>query len=171
MPRRARRESRSYVLKQIFTAPFYILLTIVEVIIYYGIFYYLILASNRGIFLVTVPMYFIYVLILSSSVLLTTSIYAVSKSIRARYTGAEGGILSMLTSSVGGLVAGCNCYAPIISSVMYALGFGTLGVSSAISFLGAYQAWLVGLFVSVNLIFIYYQLGRITHIGGSAARR
>jgi hypothetical protein len=49
---------------------------------------------------------------------------------------------------------------------MYAIGFGTLQVSGAISFLGVYQAWFVVLFVAANLIFIYYQLGRITRIGG-----
>jgi hypothetical protein len=154
------------VLKKIFTSPFYILITIAAIVAYYELFQYLILSSNKGLFLVTVPLYLIYALVFSASVLLTTSVYAVHSSIRARYAGAEGGVLSVLSSSLGGLVVGCSCYAPILSSVMYAIGFGTLQVSGAISFLGVYQAWFVVLFVAANLIFIYYQLGRITRIGG-----
>lgn len=162
---------RLEILKSVFTSPFYILLTIVGVVAYYELFHYLIASSNNGLFFVTVPMYLIYALILSASVLLATSVYAVIKSIKARYAGAEGGVLSLLTSSIGGLVVGCSCYAPIFSSILYAVGFGTIQVSSAISFLGVYQAWFVVIFIAANLTFIYYQLGRIIRIGGVHGRR
>ncbi len=166
MQRATGKKSKSSVFLDIFSSPFYIAVGIAAIAVYYELFHYMITSSNEGIFLVTVPLYMVYALILTAAVLLTTSIYAVGKSLRIKYAGAEGGILSIFTSSVGGLVVGCSCYAPIFSSVLYAVGFGTLQVSSAISFLGAYQEWFVVLFIAANLIFIYYQLGRIIRIGG-----
>ncbi len=171
MPIRVKKLRRASVLKQIFTSPLYILITIAALVAYYELFTFLIVSSNEGIFFVTVPIYLIYALIFSASLLMSTSIYAVSQSIKAKYAGAEGGVLSVFTSSIGGLVVGCSCYAPIFSSLLYAVGFGTLQVSSAISFLGVYQTWFVAVFIAANLIFIYHQLGRITRIGGAHRRR
>lgn len=171
MPKARKKLGRAKVFKQIFTSPLYILLTIVALIAYYWLFKFLIVSSNDGFFFITVPIYLIYALIISASLLLSTSVYAVSKSIKAKYAAAEGGALSILTSSVGGLIVGCSCYAPILSSMLYAIGFGTIQVSSAISFLGVYQAWFVVVIVAANLIFIYYQLGRITRIGDAHMRR
>ena len=171
MQRREKKPRRLEILSTILTSPIYLALTLLGLLGYSEVFYYLILASNKGVFLVTVPIYLIYALTLSAALLLTTSIYAVSRSIHAKYAGAEGGALSILTSSAGSLVVGCSCYAPIISSALYAIGFGTIQVSGVISFLGVYQLWFVVAFVVLNLLFIYYQLGRITVIGGSPARR
>ncbi|MDE1874196.1 MAG: hypothetical protein KGI04_03710 [Candidatus Micrarchaeota archaeon] len=168
---RDKKPRRLDVFKRIFTSPFYILVAIVAIVAYYALFSYLIISSNKGIFLVTAPIYLVYALILSAAVLLATSVYAVSVSIRARYAGAEGSALSIITSSFGGLIIGCNCYAPIFASMLYAIGFGSLQVSSAISFLGVYQVWLVALLVAANLIFIYYQLGRIMRIGSASRSR
>ncbi|MDE1855114.1 MAG: hypothetical protein KGH57_02220 [Candidatus Micrarchaeota archaeon] len=170
MQARNKRLHKVDVLKKVFASPFYIFLAIAAVVAYYWLFYYLITVSNKGLFFVTVPMYLIYALILSASVLVTLSVYAVSNSLKTKYSGAEGGLLSVATSAFGGFIVGCNCYAPIFSSVLYAIGFGTLQVSSAISFLGAYQLWFVVLLIAANLIFIYYQLGRITRIGGPHRR-
>ncbi len=171
MPVTAERPHRIHVLKSVFSSPLYILITIVAAIAYYELFKYLVLISNKDVFFITAPVYLIYALILSAAVLMTTSIYAIAKSLRAKYAGAEGGILSIITSSLTGLVIGCSCYAPILASVMYAIGFGTLAVSDAISFVGDYQNWLLVLFIALNLIFIYYQLGRITRIGGVHKRK
>ncbi len=164
-------QNRIEIIKTIFTSPFYLIFALVASVVYYELFRYLILASNKGVFLVTVPIYSIYVLVISSALLIAISIYAVSRSVHAKFAGAEGIALSILTSSFGSLVVGCSCYAPILSSVLYAIGFGTLQVSSAISFLGVYQVWFVVSFIAVNLIFIYYQLGRIIRIGKNADRR
>ena len=170
MPTKAKKPQRLHALEQIFTSPPYIVITIAALVAYYELFTFLIVSSNKGIFFITVPIYLIYALILSASLLMSTSIYALSQSIKAKYAGAEGGVLSVFSSSIGGLVVGCSCYAPIFSSLLYAVGFGTLQVSSAISFLGVYQAWFVVVFIAANLIFIYHQLGRITRIGGSHRR-
>jgi hypothetical protein len=166
-----KRPDRADVLKKVFTSPLYILITIITAIVYYGLFYYLILTGNKGVFLVTVPIYLVYALVVSASVLLALSIFAVAHSIRTKYAGAEGGLLSIVTAAFGDLIVGCSCYAPILSSVMYAIGFGTLQVGDMISFLGVYQAWFVVAFIAVNLIFIYYQLGRIIRIGSAERRR
>lgn len=168
---RSRRETtRVGVLRAIFTSPVYVALTALFIVLYYAFFYYLILASDRGIFLVTAPIYLVYALVVSASLLLAASVYVISRSIHAKYAGAEGSALSVITSALNGLIVGCNCYAPILSSALYALGFGTLGVSSAISFLGAYQAELLLVFIAMNLAFLYYQLGRMVRINKSAAR-
>jgi hypothetical protein len=171
MQHRSGRMRRAEVLKKIFTSPFYLLVAITAVVAYYALFYYLIVLSNKGLFFVAVPMPLIYALVLSAAVLLTASIYAVSQSLKTRYAGAEGGVLSVATSAFGGFIVGCSCYAPILSSLLYAIGFGSLQVSSALSFLGAYQSWFVILLIAANLVFIYYQLGRITRIGGAHHRR
>ena len=170
MPNQRSKITKSKALKSIFTSPFYIFLTIAGVVAYYALFFYLIVISNEGLFLVTAPIYLVYALILTAAILLTTSIYAVGQSLKTKYAGAEGGILSIVTSAFGGFIVGCNCYAPIFSSLLYAVGFGSLQVSSAISFLGAYQSGFMILLVAVNLIFIYYQLARITRMGGPHRR-
>lgn len=158
-------------LRKVFTNPFYMLLTMVAFITYYEIFNYVILASNLGIFFVTIPIYMVYALILSGAVLIAISAHSIVSSVRAKYAGMEGGALSIITSSFGSLIVGCSCYAPILSSILYAMGFGVLQVGDTIAFLGDNQLSFVLVFIAANLIFIYYQLGRITRIGGVATRR
>lgn len=170
MEKRPARLSRAAVLRKIFTSPFYILLTVVAAIAYYWLLKYQILASNKGVFFITVPMYWVYALILSAAALMAVSIYAVSNLLRTKYAGVGGGLFSIITSSIGGLVISCSCYAPVLASVMYAIGFGVLQVGDTIAFLGDNQLWFVLAFIAVNLIFIYYQLGRITRIGGAHRR-
>ncbi len=151
--------------------PLYLGLTALFIVLYYLFFYYTIVFSDRGLFLVTAPLYLVYLLVASAAVLLAVSVYAIARSIHAKYAGAEGSALSIATSALNGLIVGCNCYAPILSSALYALGFGTLGVSSAISFLGDYQAELLVAFIAVNLVFLYYQLGRISRISRPGTHR
>lgn len=170
MPRRARavqNATRAGALKAVFGSPLYIGMAVLFTALYYLFFYYLIVFSDKGIFLVTVPIGLVYALVVSASVLLTVSVYAIGRSIHARYAGAEGSALSIATSALNGIIVGCNCYAPILSSALYALGFGTLGVSSAISFLGDFSTELLVVFIVVNLAFLYYQLGRISRISRS----
>ncbi len=165
------KNTRSAELKSVFSSPLYVGLTALFIVLYYLFFYYLILSSNKGIFLVTAPISLVYLLVVSSAVLLSVSVYAIAKSIHAKYAAAGGSALSIGTSALNGLIVGCNCYAPILASTLYALGFGTLGVSSAISFLGTYQAELLVVFIAVNLAFLYYQLGRLARIGKAGVRQ
>lgn len=165
MRSRQRKETKAELLGIIFTKPLYVITTLIALAVYYGVFYYLILASNKGVFLVTAPIYLIYLLIFSSALLFSVSVYSVEKALRTRYSGIEGGLLSVVTSAFGGLIVGCSCYAPIVSSILYAVGFGTLQVGTALSFLSGYQLELLLVFVALNVVFISYQLGRIIRIG------
>jgi hypothetical protein len=169
-----RRESRGIrgragVLKRVFTSPRYVLVAAAAAAVYYLLFFYLTDLGPGGLPFATAPVPLVYALIASSAVLVALSAYAVVESLRPISGGIEGTV-SVCTASFGCMIAGCGCYAPAVSGILYFAGLGAVQVSGVIALLGNYQAWLMALLIIINVAFIYYQTGRTAGSGKPAKR-
>jgi hypothetical protein len=160
--------SRTAVLKKIFSSPRYVIAALLAAAAYYCLFYY-VMRYGTGIAFSSVPPYFVYALIASSAILVSLSVYELAGLFQVVDAG-ETGAISVCTASFGSVIAGCGCYAPIISSLLYALGLGTIQVSGFIALMGDNQMWLISLLIIINLAFIYYQSGRIAR-GSKPSKR
>ncbi len=148
--------------KMIFKHPAYLAIAAISSILFYYLFTYLIAANNYGIMLILVPMYLVYILVITSGIVLSVSIFTIAFSIAYRRIGALGSAEGILIPSIGGLVAGCGCSFPIIESVLLFFGvnvFEAAGIASAIA---AYQEWIMVAMILANLAVIYYYLGRLS---------
>ncbi len=164
MPMHAQNKMRYVFLKRIFFSPIMILVFAVIAILYYFLIHFLITASSHGLFLITLPSYFIYVLALTSSLLMTISIYQIHISLKNRLLAAGEGATSAITTIAGGLITSCGCSSPILSTILYGIGVNIIGVSGAISFVASNQEWLIGIAILVNLVMSYYSLGKLATI-------
>ncbi len=163
------RPGRLRILKDIFTSPAFIALFIVFAILYYFFIRYIITISSRGIFLISVPSYLLYLLSATSAVLLAASAYELRLSFRYRALALEDGAASVITTFAGSLVTSCGCSAPLLATILYGLGANVIGVSSAITFIAVNEVWLLGAVVIINLALAYYSLGKISR--GCAIRK
>ncbi len=146
-------------LKAIYKRPRYVALNVAFVAVYYYLFKYLVLLQNRGIFIVLgAPLYLIYAVVITSSILMTVAIYAVF-SRRSPYH-AYGGVLGSASAVVAGIISGCGCTAPLL------LGSFTLvvGISEATylnNFLSDNTFAILLFFLIFNLFMIVYYLYRM----------
>lgn len=168
-PRSGRGPGRLAAAKEVISSPVCVIVALLSVCAYYLLFFSAVQYGNKGVFILSVPSYLVYSLIITASALLAVSAFALLKSFHVRAATSESAV-SVLASSCGCLIAGCGCYSPIIASALYAIGFGTLQVSGAISVLANYQAWLILLFILANIVLIYHQLGVIAHRHGRVSR-
>ncbi len=164
MPKHIQNKMRYIFLKRIFSSPIMILAFALISILYYFLIHFLITASSHGLFLITLPSYFIYVLALTSSLLMTISIYQIHISFKNRILAAGEGATSAITTIAGGLITSCGCSSPILSTILYGIGVNIIGVSGAISFVASNQEWLVGIAILVNLVLSYYSLGKLDRL-------
>ncbi len=157
--RALRMRGRVAVLKRLFVSPRYVIVAALAAAAYYFLFFYVV-SYGMGIAFVTSPVYLVYALIASSAVLAALGAYELGGLLLVPAGEAEA--LSVCTASFGFAIAGCGCYAPLVSSLLYMMGLGAIQVSGVIALLGNYQAWLISLLIIINLAFIYYQTGRIS---------
>ncbi len=155
------KSKRLRILKDIFSKPLYLAILVVAGFLYYFLLYTIIkMSSFHGIIILTAPLYMFYLLVATSAVLITISIYGIRKRIAIKDATA-GGVVSVVMPSVGGLVAGCGCSAPLLSSLLIPV-LGSIGAESFISYLSAYNIYIFGVLVLINLIIIYYQLNLLS---------
>lgn len=136
--------------------------------LYYLFFYELILRSNLGYFLLTIPLWLLVLFVLVSSILATVAVSYLRISLRARVIPGVAG--SPIGVAVGAFVASCTCNLPLVAPVMYFIGLNSLEVSGVISFLAAYQQTIVEAIVLVNVLSIYYYLRQISRSGFTRRR-
>lgn len=129
---------------------------------YYYFILYIIRISNSGLVLITAPIYLIYLTVATSAVLLTVSIYSLRLSLKNMASDVSEGAASIVTVFIGSLVSSCACTAPILGTILYGIGFDSLGVSGALSFVGSNQYLLLGIVSLANLFLIYYSLGKLS---------
>ncbi len=158
-------------LKAVYKRPRYIALNLAFIAVYYYLFRYLVLLQNRGLFLVLgVPLYLIYAVVITSSILMTVAIYTVFAR-RSPYN-VYGGVLGSASAVVAGIVSGCGCTAPLV------LGGFTLvvGVSEATylnNFLSDNTFAILLFFLFLNLLMFVYYLYHMPDscIYGTSAKR
>lgn len=132
-------------------------------IMYYIIIEYIIsLNATSNFVFVTIPLVLIYLLVLSSAVLLTISLHSIKLSLSKLEEGSVSAT-SLITTIFGGVAAGCNCSVPILSSVLYVLSFNAATVSTVTAFVGNYQIEFFCAFIVLNFYAIYYHLGKLSH--------
>ncbi len=141
-------------------SPKYVLLNAVAAAAYYAVAYELVRLQNYGIFLLLdVPAYLFYLLVASSSVLLTISVYAAfnTRRNRAEFTASS---LGTATAVLAGVVSGCGCSAPLLLGLT-ALGLSAGGLFSASVFLTNTAVWLFAAMILINLGVITYYMNKL----------
>jgi hypothetical protein len=148
-------------LKEIYTSYFYIAETVVGAFVYY--FLYMIIVDSQGILLfITTPLYMIYLLIATSTILLTIATFVIRRSAKAIKSAYAGGAYSLLASVFGGLIASCGCEMPLFTAFLYVIGMNTLEVAGFMSFVISYNIYIISIFIIANVLLSYYYLGKAT---------
>ena len=130
---------------------------------YYLLFYAVIVYSNAGYFILTIPSYLLALLVLASSCSATVAVSYVRISRRRR--SIAGVAESPIGFAMGALVASCSCAIPLLAPTLYFVGLNAIEVSGVISFLASYQTVIVEAIIVVNLLSIYYYLRLISRSG------
>ncbi len=145
----------------IFKKPAYTIIAISSAIAFFYLFRYLVSVNNDGLFLIFIPIYLIYALVATSGVLFSISIFTIAHSISMKRSGAVGGIEGILLPSIGGLIVGCGCSFPLLESILLFFGVGVFQAVGIISILNGYQYAIIAAMIALNIIAIYYYLGRL----------
>ena len=158
MRRIAKSIAESFV--RIYRQPKYIILSIFIAVVYYCVLTFLIRYQNYGILLVTLPTYLIYLLIATSAVLLTLSVYSFRNTRKnmAEVSASSVGTVAVL---VGGLIGGCGCAEPLV------LGLSVLGLSisttTALDYvLTIYSTAIFCIMIIANAAVILYYLNKFS---------
>lgn len=135
---------------------------------YYVLFYELILHSNAGYFLLTIPFYLLVLFVLASSALATVAVAYLRISLRKRALPGLAG--SPIGVAVGTFVVSCSCNLPLLAPLMYFVGLNAVEVSGVESFLAAYQESIVYAIVVLDAVSIYYYVRQISRSGLARGR-
>lgn len=146
----------------IFRYPTYIISTIISSIVFYYIFYLMIVASNEGVFLVLIPIYLVYLLVILSGILFSISLYIIARSLLTKAARLEGSAAGILLPSIGGLIASCGCSFSVLASVLIFFGINTFDAVGFVSLINSYQIWFILLLILIDIGMIYFYLGKLT---------
>ena len=147
-------------IKNIYGKPFYLIFNIIIAIVYYFIFDFLIRYQNYGILLIETPVYLLYLMIISSSILFTISIYSIKNS-KKNAAKVSGSTVSAVVVLFGSVVGGCGCSAPIIYSLSI-LGLDLSTTSSLAYFLNYYILDIFYFMIIITVICIFYYLNKLS---------
>jgi hypothetical protein len=145
-------------LRQVYR-PKYIAFNIASLLIYYLVYTYIV-DYQQLLVLVAVPVYLVYALLVTASVLLTISVYSISAAIR-NTVRVSGGVLGTFTAVAGAVISGCNCTAPILFGLTGA-GLSAASVVALQDFISAYQIPLFWVMIGINLFAVMYSVNRIS---------
>jgi hypothetical protein len=134
----------------------YWLLTASAGVIYYFILQYLIEISNKGIVIITVPKYLLFLLDITAAISITLGVYSVRQSlIRTRaLSGASSGVVSSLSVLTAGVSVSCACQAPILYNILYFVGLNSFEASGIVVTINDLQVPIMWGLVALNLIVI-----------------
>ena len=149
-----------HTLKEIYVKPKYIALNALAAIFYYYLFGYLISIQQSGIFLVLLPTYLVYLLVITSSIALTIGIFSIRNTRNNEAKEVSTGI-GAATAVVGGLIGGCGCEEPLILGLT-AFGLSTSDAFALLNFISAYQIPLFSLMIVINLFVVIYYLNKLS---------
>lgn len=137
----------------------YVVLNLVMLIIYYKIIELIIAAQQFGIDFYVVPISLIYLLAITSSILMTIGIYAMINSKSGSKYG--GPVPGTATAIFGGIIGGCGCQGAAFYSIL-ALAVGG-GEATLLNTVVAEHISLVFVAMAlVNLVLAAYYLNRIS---------
>ena len=135
---------------------------------YYLLFYELIVRTNSGYFLLTIPFSLLVLIVLASSTQATVAVAYLRLALRRR--SLVGVAQSPIGVAVGAFVATCSCNLPLLGPLMYFIGLNSLEVSGVLSFLASYQQAIVEAIVVIDALSVYYYLRQISRSGSGPTR-
>ncbi|EQD57942.1 conserved hypothetical protein, membrane [mine drainage metagenome] len=150
------------ILKKIYSKPVYIAVNTAAAIAYYSLYTYLLSIQTHGV-LVDIglpPWYLVYLLVITSSVLLTIAVFSVKNS-RNNQAALSASFTGSATAAFGGVLGGCGCTSPLLFGILAPIG---LGSQYAIfdTFFVEYQVWLFAVFILINVGLAAYYLNRLS---------
>ena len=119
--------------------------------------------SNMGVFLILIPIYLVYLLVICSGILFSISLYTIFRSLLTKTARFEGSVAGVLLPSAGGLIASCGCSFSIFASMLIFFGINTFDAVGLVSAISSYQLWLISALIIVDIGMIYVYLGKLTH--------
>lgn len=146
-------------IRNIYT-PLYIAVNVVIAVVYFYLIKYILTIQQQGIPITTVPLFLIYILVITSSITLTIAIYSINNTHknRAKFSASS---ISAATTLVGGVVTGCGCQAAILFNVL-AIGLGS-GEATLINTVATENAALIfGALIIINLVVIGYYFNKLS---------
>jgi hypothetical protein len=146
----------------IYKKPAYLLLTVVSTALYYTAF--TMLQHSGSVFVFTsLPSYLVYLLIITSSMLLSLGVFSVRIHLgNSNIRKASSGIYGVVSTVFGGIIAGCGCQAPLLYSVFSTLGINIIDANTVVTAIGNNQTPLFSVLVVLNLAFLYYMLSTLS---------
>lgn len=149
-------------LKEIYR-PRYVILNLGIVAVYYLIFVSLIKFQNYGVFLLfNIPLYVFYLLILTSSILVTISIYSIMRTEGVGVKVSAGGV-GTATMLFGTIFGACGCSAPIVLSLTV-IGLSTAEVIALNNFLSRFALPLFTALILINLAVTFYYVDKLSEL-------
>ncbi len=162
---------RGSVMLELLTSQTYVGIAVAGALVYFLVFNYMITYSSYGLFIVTVPIYLIYIMVGTAGILLSLSVYSAAGRLLRPAAEVEEGALSAILPSAGGLVATCACSYSLLGSMLIYFGVSSLAVSGIMSLVSAYQLWILIAIIFLNLLSVYYFSGRIASAECRVQRR
>ncbi|MDE1851550.1 MAG: hypothetical protein KGH69_02580 [Candidatus Micrarchaeota archaeon] len=151
--------TRAQMLLTIFGRPAYIIAAAIGFLINYAVLAYLILYSNKGVFLILAPVYLLYPVLMTGGMMLAIAAYSFRvNTIRAASKASEG-FLGVVLPALVSMIASCACSYPIFATLLIALGVNILTVSNVVHVVSVNQSLIIALVLAANLFLIHYYLG------------
>jgi predicted small integral membrane protein len=148
-------------LRSIYT-PRYMAFNAVSALVYYLAITYINTLQERGLSLfLGMPVIEVYALAVTSSIVLTISVYSVWNTIRNNVK-VSGSLLSVATTALGSMFVGCGCSASFLFAGLVGIGFGAAGVFALTNTLAVYKVEFVALLIGINLFATIYYLNRLS---------
>lgn len=148
-------------LKGIYLKPRYIALNIAIAAAYFLVIEYLLSVQQRGIPITAVPVYLIYLLVITSSITLTIAIYSVNNT-RRNQAKLSATSVSAVSAVLGGVFSGCTCQAAILFNVIAVLaGAGEASLVNTI--IGENASIIFAAMIVLNLFLAVYYLEKLSH--------
>ena len=147
-------------LRQIYK-PKYIVLTIAIGIAYSIAFWYLAYLEGGDAVMISVPIYMVFLLIVSSSILMTVAVYSIKNTrrnnIKTTGTAASAGTGTVILGS--GL---CGCTTTLLPTIAIAVGVSMPTVYVLASFLKNYNIEIISLLIAINVVALVYYLNKLS---------
>ncbi len=154
-------QSRVYhTLRGIYSNPTYVAANIIALVVYYFVFVYLIKIQEEGVFLVTIPPYLIYLLVITSSIVFTIGIYSIRNTRRNQAKELSTGV-GTATALVGGVIGGCGCVEPLLLNLSI-FGLNTSQTFALLDFVSGAQIWILWLMIVINSFVALYYLNKLS---------
>ncbi len=161
--------SRMDIVKGIYTKPAYLAVNAAAAVIYYYVYEYILSIQTHGIAINLPPSYLVYLLVITSSVLLTIAIYSIRNS-RNNQAKISASVTGSFTAVFGGILGGCGCTSPLLFGILGAVGLGSQFISFDMFFI-RYQIGLLAAFILINVLLATYYVNRLSNPKCAIKRR